>query len=1025
MKKPNHRSHLLASSIICGVFTAVAMPLSVAAISLAMATPAAAQDYSSGVLLGRVADQQGAVVKGASVTVSSVELGFRREFKIGEDGQFRLTSVPAGQYQVTVKADGYRSIDNEVVTVSSSNTSNYRFTLKSDDVAELVVTGERVSRQLNFEASTTGSTVEISELVKQIPLGRSLTDVVKMAPAVVLGGSSADGNFATVPSISGASVAENAYYINGLNVTNFNNYIGASTVPFDFYKTIEVKTGGYSAEFGRATGGVVNSVTKSGSNEFKFAVRGNWEPSDLANTAPDTFRTANHLSESDNRSLTFEAGGPIIKDRLFAFGLVQVRDNEAHGASITGAAYRVDTSKDPFFGLKLDGIITDRQRVEFTFFDTTRETNRKTYSYSNAGGSDAIGSTVVDTTRFELGGQNYVGKYTGELTDWLTVSAAYGVTEDRDNVVPGLASEPLVNDIRSGTSRRLSRQSAATNDFPVETRREFFRGDVDVYFDLVGQHHIRAGYDEEKLTLDHTTTRTGGVSYTYRRGSASDRRGVPAGRDYVDLTYFSTGGKFEGTNKALYIQDSWSPTDRLTLNLGLRRDQFSNQNAAGETFVEFNNEIAPRVGVTYDLFGDRMTKLYANYGRYFLPVASNTAYRQGAAELNFREFYNAPAGGFVIDPTTGKPAALGSLITQATNPTFTTASPCPAGGLVAAGTDACVVTSDGSVLPTESSISKNLKSTYEDEFIVGIEHRLNTSWRVGAAIHARKLGRASEDVAVDAAVLSYCAAQKITGCDAKWDGFHQYTIVNPGFASTIVLRDPINGESTVRTISLTPEQMKYPKASREYLGLELTMDRAFDGKWGLQGSYTLSRSKGNYEGFVKSDVGQDDAGITQDFDQPGLVDGASGHLPNERKHVFKAQGSYAVTKDLLIGANLLVQSPKKYGCIGVHPTDEFAQVYGAASWFCQGKSTPRGSQFESDWIKNVDVSLRYTVPDRFMKLDGSLVLRADIFNIFDTQGVTEAYEFGDLDSGDVDPNYKKPTGYQAPRYVRLGFDLEF
>ncbi len=1025
MKNISTRNRLLATSFIVGASFAPMAATVVGSLAL-MTTPASAQDYSSGSLLGTVVSASGAGVSGAKVVVKSSSLGFQREFTTGADGQFRVPLIPIGSYTVSIVADGYESLANSNAEVALGGSSNYRFSLKAiGAVEELVVTGSRTSRQLDFEATTTGGSYNIAELVKTLPIARSVEAIAMLAPAVTLGSSSSDAAFAAAPSMSGASVAENAYYVNGLNVTNFNNYIGASTVPFDFYQTVEVKTGGYSAEFGRATGGVINSVTKSGSNDFYAAVHGNWEPDALASTAPDTYRTANHLRESEVRSVTVEGSGPIIKDRLFFYGLAQIRDNEARSVSITGSSASVDRTDSPFYGFKLDGLITDRQRLEFTLFDTTRETLRDTFSYSNATGKDVIGSTAVDSTKFQAGGKSYVAKYTGTFTDWLTVSAAYGVTKDRDNAIPKLAFDSYVADVRSGTSKRISQQTSTSNDFPLNTQREFFRADADLYFNLLGDHHIRTGFEEERLTLQHITARTGGKAVLYRKGSARDTRGVAAGQDYVEYNYFSTGGVFEGTNKALYIQDSWDINNRLTLNLGVRLDQFSNNNAAGETFVEFDNEIGPRIGVTYDLLGDKTTKVYANYGRYYLPVAANTAYRQGAAELFFREYYNAPAGGFVIDAKTGLPASVGTLITKASNPGFATASACPAGGTVAVGTVACVVTSDGTVLPTIAAISRNLKSTYEDEFIFGIERELNASWRVGAVIHARKLGRASEDVAIDAAVNAYCASQKIAGCEDIWDGFHQYVIVNPGEPSTIVLRDQLLGEKTARTVNFTPAQMGYPNPKREYLALELNFERAFDGKWGVKGSYVISKSKGNYEGFVKSDVGQDDAGITQDFDQPGLVDNAAGLLPNHHAHVFKAYGSYALTENLEIGANASVISPKKFGCIGVHPTDVFASAYGAASWYCQGKATPRGQSFEAEWAKKVDLSVRYTVPNAIIPLNGNLVLRADVFNLFDSAAVTEAYEFGDLDSGDVDPNYKKPTGYQAPRSVRLGFDMTF
>src|SRR5690606_7930803 len=96
--------------------------------------------------------------------------------------------------------------------------------------------------------------------------------------------------------------------------------------------------------------------------------------------------------------------------------------------------------------------------------------------------------------------------------------------------------------------------------------------------------------------------------------------------------------------------------------------------------------------------------------------------------------------------------------------------------------------------------------------------------------------------------------------------------------------------------------------------------KAWDEKWSMNASYTWSKSYGNTEGLVKSDIGQDDAGITQDFDFPELMDGAYGSLPNDRRHTFKAYGAYALTEDLTIGANFLLQSGRPTTAFGIgHP----------------------------------------------------------------------------------------------------------
>lgn len=1041
--KGSVRARLLTSTLLAGL-ASIATPLAITTIATAVPTLASAQDYTSGSLSGTVLDANGAPVSGAAVTVKSNAQGFTRSFTTDGSGQFRSSALPAGSYSVSISKEGFQPTSDGALNVRAGGEAGYNFTLASADaaVSEVVVTAT-ANPQLDFSQTTTGLSIDVEDLQKQVPVGRNVTALTLLAPGTVEGSST---NFRGQTSISGASVAENAFFLNGLNITNFDNYIGASTVPFEFYKSVEVKTGGYAAEYGRATGGIVNAVSKSGSNDFMFGIHGNWSPDSLEDSQKDTYQTRGKLRKTNNKDIVFEAGGPIIEDRLFFYGLAQLRDNESVFASKATGSYNIETGSDPFYGLKLDGYITDRQHLEFTLIDTQRVTKRKSfaYTYNSATDTDTIGAELPGT-RFEDGATSYVAKYTGSFTDWLTISAAYGLNKDRNATKSALGGSPLVQSsiLANGATltRRVSFQNSAAQDAPRNTTREFYRADVDLYFKLLGDHHIRAGFDREDLTLIHQSQRNGGGNYIYREGSATDPRGVPAGRYYLDVRTFTGGGSYTAKNQAIYLQDSWDVLPNLTLNLGVRRDQFQNRGinlggVKGGVFVDFDNEIAFRLGATWDPTNDGRNKIFANYGRYYLPVATNTSYRQASAILDQSAFFLQPAGFQLylpgtttvntaqVDPVSGLPiAGLGTQITG-----FANSAICLPGGVGAAGVRGCTVRNNGTVQPFAANISQNLKSTADDEYILGYEHRFDSLWKAGATLTFRKSLRAADDVAVDTAVVAYCEANGIANCADVYSGFHQYTIINPGLAQTITLADPLPGETTVRTIDFTAEQLKYPKVDRQYIALQLQFDRAFDGKWALNGSYTLSESKGNYEGYVKTDYagGQTDAGITADFDTPGLTEGAYGLLPNHRAHTFKAFGSYQVTDQILVGANALVTSGRKYGCMGFNPNDPILNsAYGALSHYCNGVSSPRGSVFSDPWTYRLDLSARYTVPSFGFLPENGLTLRADVFNVFNTRKTVESNEFGELDSGATNVNFQAPLAYMTPRSVRLGFDLVF
>ncbi|WP_019960864.1 TonB-dependent receptor [Woodsholea maritima] len=993
--------------VLLSTTVGLASVLAAGAVTPVLSATASAQDYTTGGLDGSVVSPDGQPIANASVSVISLRQGAVRTVRSDQNGSFRLTLLPAGPYRVAIVAEGFESSDTEA-TVIVGRLANYTVTMAPVGATETIVVTGQASQSLSFAQTTSGLNIDVAEITRQLPIGRDIQSLAGLAPTVVEG----DPNFEQ-PAIGGSSAAENAFYVNGLNITNFDTYVGGATVPFDFYQTVEVKNGGYPAEFGRATGGVINAVTKSGSNEFTFGVHGNFELDALSDTSPDTYQYANTLDERSLSELTLEAGGPIIKDRLFFYGLYQLRDEETRDSSFIFADTRVSKSDDPFWGVKLDGYITDDHHLEFTYFDTSRENNIVSYTFD--GDTRQTGGEAGRENEL-FGGESYVAKYTGSLTDWFTLSAAYGVMKDRFSVLPSDPDTPYIQDARSGTAIRVGPQTSSDND-NNSTERKFYRIDGDVFFDLLGEHHVRFGYDNEKTTLNHLQTRTGGVSWrAFQVTSANTARyDRPVGTELIRANIFNAGGTVEGENKSYYIQDSWDVNDRLNLQLGLRNDHFIVENLAGEVPIDLNNNWGPRFGFNYDVYGDGMTRLYGSYGRYFIPPASNLSFR-GADLYTFQFFelnsFDANTGAF----TYGAPLTLSN-----SNIASLGAGNCPA-GVIDNVADGCIVYGMGEVEPAISKTSLDLKATYEDEFVIGLESQINDDWTIGARGVYRSLGDVSEDVAIDHAILKYCEREGIADCGDIWYGDHQYVVLNPGRDIEVYTRDPLPGQTERSLISLSAGDIALPEAEREYVALELTADRAFDGVWSMNVSYVWSASTGNYEGTILSDNGQDDAGSTALYDHVGLADNQYGYLPNHRRHQLKIWGSYQFTDDLLLGANASVMSPRKYGCLGVHPTEPDAAAYGAFSRYCNAIGVRRGTAFETDWVYNLDLSARYTLP---IETPGDVILRADVFNVFNASGVTTAQERGENATADLSPNYRKPLSYQAPRLVRLGFDWTF
>ncbi|WP_299309214.1 TonB-dependent receptor [uncultured Croceicoccus sp.] len=1007
-----------------------------AAIGVATA-PAHAQDFTRGSITGTVVDEAGNAVQGANVTLTSNEQGFNNTAVTDADGSFRINGLPTGSYSITVTSQGAVVVRDTGVGVVAGQNSSYRYIAGESTLGEevaggegIVVVGRRI--QVNdFAATQTGVTLDVEDLAQTVPVGRDQTSLILLAPGTTPG----DEGFGNLASINGATVAENQYYINGLNVTDFRNLLGSSIVPFEFYRTTDVKTGGYQAEYGRALGGVISSITKSGSNEFAGGAVVVFEPQGLRSQTPNTFVDADSDPETEgdiignlnsrdyDQSLdgNFYLSGPIIKDRLFFYGLYNARYRENADTSFSGARTTTIRDDSPFFGGKLDFVIADGHRLEGTYF---RDKVTRDIIYTGFDTENMVDGEVQGGLRQEFGGDNFIGTYSGQFTDWLSISGSYGQYNDNTTQVASPNNAYILS--RIGSTRVVGGTSTGRNN--DESKREFYRADADIYVDFFGEHHIRGGFDLEKLSAGENTTYNG-TGYRY------DVRSNLAIRWY----YLNEGG-FNTDQRAFYLQDSWSLLDnRVNLQLGVRNDSFKNYGVTGEKFYDSGDLWAPRLGASFDVFGDGATKLNVFYGQYYLPIATNTNIRLGGAETYYQQvdFYGTSQdlnGDGIPDQYTldengdivGFDANFGGGV-------------CPE-GTPNAGEVCNNVYSDGTAGPTDTLVSQTLKPSRTDEYIIGLEHRIG-DWRASINYTRRRLASTLEDAAIDAAVNSYCADNGIAGCEDVFTGYHQYVLLNPGEDVTVRLDGDCSIEGQCDVVTLDAASLGYPEAVRDYDAVQFELEKAYNGLYGFRFNYTYMDLRGNFEGAVKSDNNQTDASLTQDFDQPGFLEGATGPLANGRKHTFKLYGNVSPTEWLDLGANMTVSSPRKFSCIGNYfDSNNFAAGYGAASYYCtqdgvggtpvenSGGTTsylvPRGSAFESEWSKNVDLSITF----KPFASNRNIQFQTAVFNVFNWKQETDYNEFGDLDldyTPNSNPNYGRVTAYQAPRAVRFTMFMRF
>lgn len=338
------------------------------------------------------------------------------------------------------------------------------------------------------------------------------------------------------------------------------------------------------------------------------------------------------------------------------------------------------------------------------------------------------------------------------------------------------------------------------------------------------------------------------------------------------------------------------------------------------------------------------------------------------------------------------------------------------------------VTSDGNVPDARTVVDNNISPLYQDEYILGMQMQLNEKWSLGLRGITRDLKSGMDDICnydePYAWAISEGYSEDHAGAIAS--AVNHCFLTNPG--NDLSANVDLDGTGELTTVVIPAAALGFPEAKRSYKAIEVFLERAWDDKWFLQGSYTWAKSIGNTEGYVKSDNGQNDAGITQDFDYPGLMDGAYGYLPNDRRHSLKLFGAYQLTEEFRIGANFLWQSGRPYNCFGVYPSDgpdTGAPAYGVASFYCGSGDypstlVPRGTAGRVPNVQTLDLNFSYEP-----KWAKGLQFSANVFNVLDSDDYYRVQDNYEDAGGDPVANYLHPRGYVAPRSVQFKVQYDF
>lgn len=952
---------------------------------------------TTGSIAGRVVDAQGLAVPGASVIVTSAQGS--RTFVTDADGRFLAPFLTPGLYDVRVELTGFTPMGRKDVDVRLGQRVDLPMTIEVGDVTQAV---EVVASSPVVDTSTTtvGANID-SDLFTRVPVGRRFSDVLSLAPGVSSGG----GTGAANPSIAGGSGLENQYVIDGTNISNAGyGALGAYSivfgslgngVNFDFIDEVQVKTGGYEAEYGQSTGGVVNVITRSGSNALRGSVFGYSRPTALEGgfTQLKTPNGSVNATGTELHDFGGTIGGPALKNRVFFFGAIDPQFAREKFIAPEGFPLR-----------RLGELDRDREILSYAGKGTWQASNQHRVDASffgdpangDPGPQRADALLGQDTSAFseitEFGGHNQVVKYDGVINSHWLVEASFARAQN------DLVEEPSVNTfavLDQTVTPNIRSGGIGFFEQVAEGKNRQYQAKSTVLFNFGGSHEVRGGFLYEDIDWTNIIQRTGPTFVLpngQRTVTGADVRIIsdPTFGRIFRVRRANTGNIRDTSQDytTWFAQDTYR-IQRLTVNGGVRWEQQELHGTLADLTLDSN--YAWRVGGTYDLRGDGKTKVFAHGGRYYAKIPNDLAARALSADAGVTraDFFDAE-----LTRTVPQGVLAGGVTNH----------------LILAGTEA-------------AAIDPDIKASYLNEYIVGGEHELLPGINVGVRYIHRNIARLVEDIGT-APLSAFFTDQADTV---------EFFLTNPSSSTPVI---PGFGAANEKGI-------------HDYDAIEVTVDKRFSNNWQVLASYRYAQLEGTFEGFFRNDNGQSDPAITSLFDFPTndpsfqeiltplgvrgdvrfLGKAGEGPLPNDRRQQTKVFGNYVFDRwlpGLNVGAGLTFTTGRPLTAFAANP------VFDSRGEIPEG---PRGSGIETvddgfrrrtKLQKQVDLHFDYgRRVGHGMKVTGIL----DIFNVFDLDTVLNYDANTESAFGVLNPNFGFPsnnvTGIQTPIQVRIGARLEF
>ncbi len=1000
-----------------------------------VAIMSAGQTMQTGSIKGTITDTEGNSFPGVSITVTGSKLIGSMTDISRSNGAFRTLALPPGTYTVMAELDGFKTMKKEGIVVRIGMVVKVDFAMEPATLEE-EITVIAVAPTVDVQSSKLSNVITSSDIAR-LPIDRNFNNIMNLAP----------GTVSTGPRhvIHGGTAISTAFDVDGINVNDPSNNHRFFTVQYDAMEEVEIVTGALPAQVGNTGGTFVNVVTKSGGNDFHGTFQTYYTKSSLSQILfPDTQLKAMGMGKPVSPKLDIDVsatlGGPIKKDKLWFFSSLNFAKNEQFSSFIPTTILGRSFDQYPVESQTIQGLfkLSAQLSKSMRFFTMINYQRSKT----------PFGGTGARITQEATNQRPKTSKFiaTANLNIVLSPNSFLDFRGSYNKLDNPIYFQDEADDLGHFWDVYTGYQWGSDNRPEEHTYRNIKGTSVRMtqFLDnfLGGNHEIIMGLEYEDGYQQWNYWRANPIRWDYYNGNPYYYRGL-YGLDaphptFGDgrLTLLISSGAEDGSEPytaghsrtfAGFIQDSWTIKEKLTLNLGVRYDRLTGSmpavtkraaaglpeeigayavepvlgiNPFGELSAEAFpnilvwNSLSPRIGLTYDLFGNAKTALKAGYSSY--AMAMPTMYYLGMHPLRVRnvtiDWWDLNGNGVLDSPGVDDYAARRQPV---------------------------------EMLPDfyNNRHLDGIKVPHFNQWTLGVDHALNRDLKIGLQfIYSNKKNP------VDT-VLYDRDTQKI------WNTYERapewwvpFTTIVPAvgeFPDQEVTMYFLSADAPWATQFTAMTNVE--EAERRYRALEFVFNKRYANGWSLGGSVVWSKTEGNNQETYGPVWGW-----AASYDNANFFVNGFGRTPFDIPLSIKLYGSFELPFDFNISFFLTHASGQTW--------QRTVQVFPPSDWAAANNTRPdsytinveqRGSQrYQSR--TNVDFRLEKEFQ---VGQFGRFGLFLDVFNLFGARYVNHEENPGGRWSPDAENtnqgtyltggNYTKLTGIDGVRIFKFSVRFTF